>query len=269
MIAQSTNGKRSAIHPATRGVHILLELQSHTIACVLCASLCLCLCLSSSCRVLWREAAISHVCVILTMLLLVALGIVFSSTVVTTEKSATASHKPQTPLNYSRISLPPEHVPYFLYNNRRVAKQCRLDPLCPFKVSYARLSDFHCLNIFHCSMVVSSFEFPCTTRKSSNKTTLCKWPSSALGVWLWLITSNLLNCIICSRGVGYDVILTCQLAHFLFEIVLRYSFELCSPISTGEDTKDCPLSVLSHWCFIYNALENIFYRLDLFIDYNC
>uniref|UniRef100_A0A3B4XFG2 EGF domain-specific O-linked N-acetylglucosamine transferase n=1 Tax=Seriola lalandi dorsalis TaxID=1841481 RepID=A0A3B4XFG2_SERLL len=68
------------------------------------------------------------------MLLLVALGIVFSSTVVTTEKAANTNHKPPAPLlNFSRISLPPEHIPYFLYSNKRVAKQCSLDPLCPFK----------------------------------------------------------------------------------------------------------------------------------------
>lgn len=36
-------------------------------------------------------------------------------------------------LDYSRISLPPEHIPYFLNNNRRIAKLCRKDPLCPFK----------------------------------------------------------------------------------------------------------------------------------------
>uniref|UniRef100_A0A3Q3MQ80 EGF domain-specific O-linked N-acetylglucosamine transferase n=1 Tax=Mastacembelus armatus TaxID=205130 RepID=A0A3Q3MQ80_9TELE len=68
------------------------------------------------------------------MLLLVALGIVFSSIVVTTEKAGSTNHKPPEPLlNYSRISLPPEHVPYFLYNNKWFAKQCRLDPHCPFK----------------------------------------------------------------------------------------------------------------------------------------
>uniref|UniRef100_A0A7N6B279 EGF domain-specific O-linked N-acetylglucosamine transferase n=1 Tax=Anabas testudineus TaxID=64144 RepID=A0A7N6B279_ANATE len=74
------------------------------------------------------------------MLLLVALGVVFSSSVVTTEKAANTSHKPPTPLNYSRISLPPQHVPYFLNNNKRVAKQCRLDPLCPFKDALLDLS---------------------------------------------------------------------------------------------------------------------------------
>ncbi|XP_075952262.1 EGF domain-specific O-linked N-acetylglucosamine transferase isoform X2 [Anarhichas minor] len=68
------------------------------------------------------------------MLLLVALGIISSFAVVTTEKAENINHEPPAPLlNHSRISLPPEHVPYFLYNNKRVAKQCRLDPLCPFK----------------------------------------------------------------------------------------------------------------------------------------
>ena len=75
------------------------------------------------------------------MWLFVALGIVFSFTVVTTEKAEITTHKPPAPLlNYSRISLLPEHVPYFLFNNKRVAKQCRLDPLCPFKVRYALFS---------------------------------------------------------------------------------------------------------------------------------
>lgn len=101
-------------------------------------------------RVLWREAAISHVCVSLTMLLLVVLGTVFSFTVVTTERAENTSDKTPAPaLNYSRISLPPEHVPYFLNNNKKVAKKCRSDPLCPFKVSYAswqllRLFSLHC-----------------------------------------------------------------------------------------------------------------------------
>ena len=72
------------------------------------------------------------------MVLLVALGIVFSFTVVTAERAENTNHKPAAPLlNYSRISLPPEHVPYFLNNNKKIVKQCRLDPLCPFKVRYA------------------------------------------------------------------------------------------------------------------------------------
>lgn len=70
------------------------------------------------------------------MLLLVVLGIVFSS--ITSERPESTDFKPPAVLlNYSGISLPPEHVPYFLYNNKRVAKQCRQDPLCPFKVRYA------------------------------------------------------------------------------------------------------------------------------------
>uniref|UniRef100_A0AAV2M920 EGF domain-specific O-linked N-acetylglucosamine transferase n=1 Tax=Knipowitschia caucasica TaxID=637954 RepID=A0AAV2M920_KNICA len=36
-------------------------------------------------------------------------------------------------LDYSRISLVPEHIPYFLHNNRKVAKLCLKDPLCPFR----------------------------------------------------------------------------------------------------------------------------------------
>uniref|UniRef100_A0A3Q1FG32 EGF domain-specific O-linked N-acetylglucosamine transferase n=1 Tax=Acanthochromis polyacanthus TaxID=80966 RepID=A0A3Q1FG32_9TELE len=76
------------------------------------------------------------------MLLLVALGIVFFPFVVTIEKAENNNHKPPAPLfNYSRISLPSEHIPYFLSNNKRVAKQCRLDPLCPFKDALRDLSD--------------------------------------------------------------------------------------------------------------------------------
>lgn len=86
------------------------------------------------------------------MLLLVALGTVFSFTVVTTERAENADDKPPAPLlNYSRISLPPEHVPYFLNNNKKVAKQCRLDPLCPFKVRYALTDNWS--NCFHCRVV--------------------------------------------------------------------------------------------------------------------
>lgn len=72
------------------------------------------------------------------MMLLVALGIISSFAVVAAEEAEIIDHgAPAPPLNRSRISLPPEHVPYFLYNNKRVAKQCRLDPLCPFKVRCA------------------------------------------------------------------------------------------------------------------------------------
>ena len=69
------------------------------------------------------------------MLLLLALGTVFTYTVVSTEEPEDRSHK----LNYSSFSLPKEHIPYFLRNNRKVAELCRRDPLCPFKVRYAYL----------------------------------------------------------------------------------------------------------------------------------
>uniref|UniRef100_A0A3B3DCH5 EGF domain-specific O-linked N-acetylglucosamine (GlcNAc) transferase n=1 Tax=Oryzias melastigma TaxID=30732 RepID=A0A3B3DCH5_ORYME len=73
------------------------------------------------------------------MVLLVALGLVFPLLVGTTETAE--NHKTATPLfNYSWISLPPEHIPYFLHNNKRIAKQCRLDPLCPFKDALQDLS---------------------------------------------------------------------------------------------------------------------------------
>ncbi|MEQ2204485.1 hypothetical protein XENOCAPTIV_013757, partial [Xenoophorus captivus] len=75
------------------------------------------------------------------MLLLVALGIVFSPVVVNIVKAEISNHKPTSPLlNYSRISLPPEHVSYFLSNNKKVAKFCRQDPLCPFKDALQNLS---------------------------------------------------------------------------------------------------------------------------------
>lgn len=71
------------------------------------------------------------------MRLLVVLGTVLSSAVVATERAESTEGKaPAPPHNYSRISLPLEHIPYFLNNNKKVAKQCRSDPRCPFKVSY-------------------------------------------------------------------------------------------------------------------------------------
>ena len=95
------------------------------------------------------------------MLLLVALGIVFSFTVVTTERVENTNHKPPSPpLNYSWISLPPEHIPYFLYNNKKVAKQCRLDPLCPFKVRYSLCQLVTVQRCFQCDQSVSTKHAP-------------------------------------------------------------------------------------------------------------
>lgn len=128
------------------GSQICLELRSHTLNCVHMLLYCgarlstkitglTSLFFILSCRMVWREASISHVCITLTMLLLVALGLVFPVLVVATEMAENSNHKSTSPLfNYSGISLPPEHIPYFLHNNKRVVKQCRLDPLCPFQV---------------------------------------------------------------------------------------------------------------------------------------
>ncbi|XP_061641891.1 EGF domain-specific O-linked N-acetylglucosamine transferase isoform X2 [Phyllopteryx taeniolatus] len=79
-----------------------------------------------------------HASVIPAMLLLTVLDIVFYAAVVTSENS---NHKQSAPMfNYSSISLAPDHIPYFLYNNKKVAKQCKLDPLCPFKFALLNLS---------------------------------------------------------------------------------------------------------------------------------
>lgn len=67
------------------------------------------------------------------MLLEVVLVSVCSFSVVTAESPA--NNKPVPLLSYNGISLPLQHVPYFLNNNKRLAKQCRSDPFCPFKVS--------------------------------------------------------------------------------------------------------------------------------------
>lgn len=148
MIAQTRVGKRSVLFPATGA----LLLRSSDLPWAIFPHTCLCplafvlwrycrvqvlLCFFSSPRAPWREATISHVGVLLTMVLLVTLGIVIFLVAVTTEKTENTSHKPAAPLfNYSSVSLPPDHIPYFLYNNKKLAKQCRLDPLCPFKVRY-------------------------------------------------------------------------------------------------------------------------------------
>ncbi|XP_077583223.1 EGF domain-specific O-linked N-acetylglucosamine transferase [Stigmatopora nigra] len=65
------------------------------------------------------------------MLLRTVLEIFVFAVTVTSESS---KQKIAAPLfNYSSISLPQEHIPFFLFNNKKVAKQCSLDPLCPFK----------------------------------------------------------------------------------------------------------------------------------------
>uniref|UniRef100_A0A8D3AGN7 EGF domain-specific O-linked N-acetylglucosamine transferase n=1 Tax=Scophthalmus maximus TaxID=52904 RepID=A0A8D3AGN7_SCOMX len=100
------------------------------------------------------------------MLLSVALGIVFSCTAVATERAADANRGAPAPLlNYSWISLPPEHVPYFLHNNKRVAKRCRRDPLCPFKD--APLGLFACWGYEKSCDPGMRFSYPVCTRADS------------------------------------------------------------------------------------------------------
>lgn len=66
------------------------------------------------------------------LLPLLVLSTVLTCTVVGTKEAEDSSHKPL--FNYSSFSLPEEHIPYFLRNNRKIAELCRQDPLCPFKV---------------------------------------------------------------------------------------------------------------------------------------
>ncbi|XP_019715338.1 EGF domain-specific O-linked N-acetylglucosamine transferase isoform X3 [Hippocampus comes] len=71
------------------------------------------------------SAARMPTCVILAALLLAAAASLASEN--------RDRQPPAAGFNYSSISLAPEHIPYFLYNNKEVAEQCRLDPLCPFQ----------------------------------------------------------------------------------------------------------------------------------------
>uniref|UniRef100_A0A8C5CNR5 EGF domain-specific O-linked N-acetylglucosamine transferase n=1 Tax=Gadus morhua TaxID=8049 RepID=A0A8C5CNR5_GADMO len=75
------------------------------------------------------------------LLLLLALAIVVASTSITSAEPGKLGHRPAAPLfDYSSLSLPPEHIPYFLRNNQGVSKLCHQDPLCPFKDALGNLS---------------------------------------------------------------------------------------------------------------------------------
>uniref|UniRef100_H3D0M6 EGF domain-specific O-linked N-acetylglucosamine transferase n=1 Tax=Tetraodon nigroviridis TaxID=99883 RepID=H3D0M6_TETNG len=73
------------------------------------------------------------------MLLEVVLVSVFSFCVVTAESPVNNTPVPLT--SYNGISLPLQHVPYFFNNNKKLAKQCRSDPFCPFKLQQDALQD--------------------------------------------------------------------------------------------------------------------------------
>ncbi|XP_061689277.1 EGF domain-specific O-linked N-acetylglucosamine transferase isoform X3 [Syngnathoides biaculeatus] len=103
--------------------------------------------------------------VIPAMLLLSVLDIVFHAAVVTSENS---NHKPSAPtFNYSSISLAPDHVPYFLYNNKKVAKQCRLDPHCPFKQQFAKQNLSSCWGYEKNCERKNRFSYPICTKVDS------------------------------------------------------------------------------------------------------
>lgn len=74
-------------------------------------------------------AARMRTCVILAALLSAA-----ASAELASENRARRPPAAAAGFDYSSISLAPEHIPYFLYNNKEVTEQCRLDPLCPFQV---------------------------------------------------------------------------------------------------------------------------------------
>uniref|UniRef100_A0A8C2EGU3 EGF domain-specific O-linked N-acetylglucosamine transferase n=1 Tax=Cyprinus carpio TaxID=7962 RepID=A0A8C2EGU3_CYPCA len=66
------------------------------------------------------------------MLLLVALCLVCTyKTISAADSGQDSSRTPQ--LDYSSLALPQQHIPFFLHNNKRLAKLCKEDPLCPFK----------------------------------------------------------------------------------------------------------------------------------------
>lgn len=70
------------------------------------------------------------------MLLRAVLALVYSLVVIISEGNNKINDQIQAGPHpdYSTVfSLPPEHIPYFLNNNKRVAKLCHKDPLCPFK----------------------------------------------------------------------------------------------------------------------------------------
>ncbi|RXN22342.1 EGF domain-specific O-linked N-acetylglucosamine transferase [Labeo rohita] len=66
------------------------------------------------------------------MLLLVGLCLLCTyKTISATDSGQDSSRTPQ--LDYSSLELPQQHIPFFLHNNKGLAKLCKEDPLCPFK----------------------------------------------------------------------------------------------------------------------------------------
>ena len=98
------------------------------------------------------------------LLLLLAQAIIVASTSIVSAEPGKLGHRPAAPLfNYSSLlSLPPEHIPYFLRNNQRVSKLCHQDPLCPFKVRYKPFCVSGCVHVCLC-LDMTEVEVDCVT----------------------------------------------------------------------------------------------------------
>uniref|UniRef100_A0A8C8J8H0 EGF domain-specific O-linked N-acetylglucosamine transferase n=1 Tax=Oncorhynchus tshawytscha TaxID=74940 RepID=A0A8C8J8H0_ONCTS len=105
------------------------------------------------------------------MLQLVALVMVCIYAVVAAEEAENTNHKP--PLHYSSLALPRHHISYFPRNNKRVARLCGEDPLCPFKVRTDALLDVSaCWGYEKNCAPENCFGYPVCTRVDSG------WASS-------------------------------------------------------------------------------------------
>uniref|UniRef100_A0A8C7GPS5 Uncharacterized protein n=1 Tax=Oncorhynchus kisutch TaxID=8019 RepID=A0A8C7GPS5_ONCKI len=105
------------------------------------------------------------------MLQLVALVMVCIYAVVAAEEAENTNHKP--PLHYSSLALPRHHISYFPRNNKRVARLCGEDPLCPFKLRTDALLDVSaCWGYEKNCAPENCFGYPVCTRVDSG------WASS-------------------------------------------------------------------------------------------
>ncbi|KAJ7998974.1 hypothetical protein DPEC_G00210560 [Dallia pectoralis] len=102
------------------------------------------------------------------MLLLVALAMVCTRTVGSAAEALDTSPKPL--LNYSSFALPRHHIPYFLRSNRRVARLCGEDSLCPFQDALLDVSS--CWGYEKNCALEDRFGYPVCTRVDSG------WASS-------------------------------------------------------------------------------------------
>lgn len=72
------------------------------------------------------------------MLMLLVFGILLHDLSLSSQEEASPEARGTAgePLfNYASIRLPEEHIPFFLHNNGHIAKVCKKDSHCPYKVS--------------------------------------------------------------------------------------------------------------------------------------